>query len=121
MVSFGQLLEELNKPKASPLMSNGEDGRILNVVRVGSEFHEEDETSFWDEFIELCYNSEGLAQLLGVSREKVIGWPAKIKDALDKLERHHAESPSQKVDKEMIPTGDNGAFTPNQDPDLGGI
>lgn len=102
-------------------MTSGEDGQVLNVVRIGKDMHNEDETPFWDEFISLCANADGLAQLLGISREKITSWPARIKESLDKLEKHHAESPSGKDDTEVMPTGDNGAFTTNADPNMGDL
>lgn len=120
MVSFAQLWEqiEMNKNRPSPLMTSGEEERSLSVVRMGKDMHEDDEVSFWDEFISLCGNSEGLSQLLGVSREKILSWPARIQEMLDKLEKHTAEDPSQKNNKEVIPTGETGAITVNGDPNL---
>jgi hypothetical protein len=118
MVSFAQLLEQLEKSKsqALPLMTSGEDGRALNVVRIGKEFHDKNETPFWDEFISLCGNAEDMAELLGVSKEKILSWPSKIQDMLDRLEQHNAGSPMGKEDKKVIPTGETGAIVTNQDP-----
>ncbi len=118
MVSFAELWEQIenNKARRSPLMSSGEDERALAAVRIGKEMHDKDETSFWDEFISVCGSTESLAELLGVSREKILSWPARIQEMLDKLEKHTAESPAEKYNQEVLPTGDNGAFTTNQDP-----
>jgi hypothetical protein len=118
MVSFAQLLEQLEKSKsqALPLMTSGEDGRALNVVRIGKEFHDKNETPFWDEFISLCGNTEDMSELLGVSKEKILSWPSKIQDMLDRLEQHNAESPMGREDKKVIPTGETGAVVTNQDP-----
>lgn len=118
MVSFAELWEQIDKEKArkSPLMSSEEDNRALIVVRTGKEMHEEGKTSFWEEFSSLCNNAEGMSQLLGVPTDKIRSWPAKIEEALDKLERQTAVSPSEKIKTELMPTGDNGAFTTNQDP-----
>jgi hypothetical protein len=123
MVSFAELWEQIEKNKgASPLMTSGEDGRALNVVRLGKDMRDEDQGSFWDDFISLCGNSDGLSELFGVSREKIASWPAKIQEMLDKLEQHNAESPTEREDKEVVATGDTGAFTTNQDPtNLGGM
>lgn len=122
MVTFAQLWEQIenNKARQSPLMTSGEEERALSVVRLGKEMHDEDETSFWDEFISLCGSADSLSALLDVSREKVLSWPSQIKEMLDKLEKHTAESPTEKEDKQLMPTGDNGAFITNQDPnDMG--
>ena len=124
MVSFEQLWESMDKSGASPLMDSGEDGEILGVVRAGKDLRKEDEASFWDDFISLCSDSRGFAQLLDVPSEKVINWPAKIRENLDKLERHDAESPNIQQDTDVAPTGENGAFMvppTNTDPNLGAM
>lgn len=102
-------------------MASGEDERALSTVRRGKEMHEDDETSFWEEFISLCGDTEGLSQLLGISRNKILSWPARIQEMLDKLEKHTAEDPAEKEDEKLVPTGDNGAFISNQDPNLGSL
>lgn len=122
MVSFQELWESMDKSGASPLMDSGEDGEVLSVVRAGKDLRKDDEAPFWDDFITLCSNSRGLSQLLNVPSEKVLDWPAKIREYVDKLETHDAESPNIQDDTEMMPTGDNGAFMvppTNVDPNLG--
>ena len=117
MVSFAELWEQIEKNKgASPLMTSGEDGRALNIVRLGKDMRDENQVSFWDEFISLCGNSDGLSELLGVSREKISSWPSKIKEILDKIEQITTENPKNREDKKLMATGDTGAFTTNQDP-----
>jgi len=117
MVSFAELWEQIEKNKgASPLMTSGEDGRALNIVRLGKDMRDENQVSFWDEFISLCGNSDGLSELLGVSREKISSWPSKIKEILDKIEQITTENPTNREDKKLMATGDTGAFTTNQDP-----
>lgn len=119
MVSFSRLWEAMEKSGTSPLMDTGNDSEILTVVRAGKNLRQEDESQFWDDFISLCSNSRGLSDLLGVSPEKITSWPPKIKEALEKLEKHDAESPNVKDDTTVIPTATNGAFTVNSDPPLG--
>lgn len=100
-------------------MDSGDESRILTVLRAGKTLHKEGETLFWDEFITLCANREGMAELLGVAPEKVSSWPSKIREHLDELQKSDAQNPSEPEDQEMIPTGDNGAVTTNVDPYLG--
>lgn len=121
MVSFNDLWEAMEKSGTSPLMDSGEDGQVLTVVRSGKDLRKEEETSFWDDFISLCSNVQGMSDLLGVAPEKIRTWPGKIQEALDKLETHDAESPNVRNDTDVIPTGDNGAVTVNVDPQLGGM
>lgn len=121
MVSFSDLWGIMGESEASPLMDSGDDGQVINLVRTGKDLRKEDETSFWDDFISLCGNTQGMSDLLDVPPEKIRNWPGKIQEALDKLESHDAESPNIRNDTDVIPTGDNGAITLNVDPQLGGM
>jgi hypothetical protein len=118
VVSFADLWEQIENKKAqnSPLMSSGEDLQALTVLRAAKDMHKENQPQFFDEFISLCSNAEGMAQLLGVSPEKVRSWPARIREVKEKLDKSNLMDTSVKEKKQMIPTGDNGAFTVNSDP-----
>lgn len=87
------------------------DERIMNIVRFGKELRNDKKISFWDDFISMCGNSEDFSKLLGVNKNLISTWPSKIKEALDDIEVRHAEQPDYKIDKKVIATGDNGAFT----------
>ena len=104
---------------SSPLMSSGEEGESLSVIQSGKDLRKEDETPFWDDFITLCSNSKGLADLLNVGQDKVRSWPSRIKEAMDKLSQQNAQGPQKDDETELMPTGVNGAVTVNQDPYLG--
>lgn len=118
MVSFARLLEELEKNKmALPLMDSGESNKVLNLIKTGSDLREKNETSFWDEFIGLCSNSEGLSELLGVTKDKVNSWPSRIKNYINELESKNINI-SQKEKQKVIPTADTGAVVTNQDPKI---
>jgi hypothetical protein len=116
MVSFSQLWEAM---EMSPLMGSGDESRALTVIRAGKDMRGEGESSFWEDFISLCANTEGMAELLDVSPDKVRRFSARVEEYLKKLENHDAENTKHPEDKEMIPTGDTGAFTTNTDPNLG--
>lgn len=100
-------------------MGSSQSGPATAVLQAGRDLHKDKQTPFWDEFISLCGNAEGLSALLGVSREQIASWPAKIKDGLDELQTQAVNSPEEKTNKKMIPTGMTGAVTTNQDPNLG--
>lgn len=118
MVSFRSLWEQM---ESSPLMTSGDDSRALNAVRAGKNLHSDDDVPFWDEFITLCANRDGLAELLDISPEKISSWPSRIKEQLEKLQKSDVSNPKAEEEKEVIPTGDNGAVVVNQDPYLGEI
>ena len=83
-LSYGRFYEEMMKDRtqSSPLMDSGLDSKALQVVRAGNELRGED-PSFWDDFVQLLSNSEGIAELFGISQEKVATWPHRIKMNLD--------------------------------------
>lgn len=58
--------------------------------------------NFWDNFILLCNNPEGMSDLLGVSSEQITGWGNKIKHNLE-LVNKNINSDSQKT--KVIDTG----------------
>lgn len=119
-VSFAQLCEQMEKAKRhTPLMDSGEEDKSIIIVRKGNNLRKEDERSFWEDFIDLCGDAQSLATLLQVEPQKVMKWPSRIRDMLEKLKAHEAENPGREDRDEVIPTGDNGAFTVNQDPNIG--
>lgn len=104
MLSYANLLEILENHK-----NNGEENEAINIVRIGNDLRKNNDVSFWDDFINLCSNSKGLSELLGVEKEKISRWPAKIKEALEEMNKQKKEEPSEKENKKMIPTGDTGS------------
>lgn len=117
--SFAYLCEQMRENRQTPLMDSGEEDKSMMIVRKGKNLRKEDDRPFWDDFIDLCGNAEGLAKLLQVEPQKVMSWPSQIRDTLEKLKEHEAENPSPYDRDEVIPTGDNGAFAMNQDPNVG--
>lgn len=113
MLSFYQLCEVLDreKSKSSPLMSSGQETQAMQVVRAGLHLRHEEDRSFWEDFIDLCSNADGLADLLGVSREAVTSWASRIRDTLDQVEDSNRQAPEDEEDEAILPTGDNGAIT----------
>lgn len=55
---------------------DGDDERALNVVRKGIDLQRGGD--FWEDFLRLCGDSEGMAALLGVARDKVTGLSGRI-------------------------------------------
>lgn len=112
MVSFCQLWEKLDQEAGSPLMDSGLETKAVQAVRAGENLRSEDEQSFWEDFIQLCTNSDGLAELLGVRREQVTSWPKKIRAAMQDLDRHNKQPDGEnEEEQEMLATGETGAVT----------
>lgn len=60
--------------------------------------------NFWDNFILVCNNREGMAALLNVSPEKIASWPLAVQENLEKSKDH--TNPEAKEKTQMIDTGD---------------
>ena len=117
-ITFSELWEAMDN---SPLMDSGESNKADGIIRAGLDLRKDDEQSFWEDFMNLCGNSEGLAELLDVRPEQVSSWPEKIREHLDNIDHQDSESPTNAEDREMLPTGDTGAveMPDNMDPFLG--
>ena len=119
-VSFACLCEQMEKEKRiTPLMDSGEEDKSMVTVRKGNNLRKDDDRPFWDDFIDLCGDAQGLALLLQVEPQKVMKWPSRIREMLEKIKEHEVENPNKDDRDEVIATGDNGAFAVNQDPRLG--
>lgn len=59
---------------------------------------------FWDNFIIVCNNREGMAALLGVPSDKIATWPAIIQQ---KREMAGKSNPDIKTNSKVINTGNN--------------
>lgn len=78
------------------------DDAALSAIETGNNVADD----FWNHFITVCNNKEGVASLLGVSTSKVAAWQQSIKDNMDKA----GDVPETKINHKLINTG-----TPNQE------
>lgn len=79
-LSFDSLLEQLEKKDI--LMDSGEETKTSQIVQAGLNISPE----FWDNFITLFSNVDGISELFGIPREKVSNIPAKIQEVINKLD-----------------------------------
>jgi hypothetical protein len=80
---------------------DGDDERAMEVVRKGMNLQRGND--FWEDFLRLCGDSEGMAALLGVARDRVTGLSGRV----ERLKGMVGE-PSKKTRKRdrMIKTGE---------------
>lgn len=78
-----------------------DDDKVLDVVRKGMGLTKDGD--FWEMFLSLCGDSEGMAALLGTSRDKVTGMGGKIRKMMKKVIDRDSSGDSR---KKMIKTGD---------------
>jgi hypothetical protein len=81
-----------------PLLTSGEDSKAIDVIRIGDNL----DANFWQNFIKILNNTEGLAELLNVKTEQVAEWAGRIKDHLDKAK----ESENSDEKNTLVSTGD---------------
>jgi len=75
-VNFSKLLENIDKKEAKSMLA------IRNGMGIRDKF--------WDDFLLLLNDAESLAELLGVSIEKVSTWRSKIHNALKNVKSSDA-------------------------------
>lgn len=121
MISFAELWEQIESARKSPLMDSGEESKAAQLIRAGEQLRKEDEQSFWDDFLSLLSNTEGFADLFNVDSSKVLGWGQRIRELRQKTQNDPDHKSREEEETEVIPTGDNGAVTTNQDPMLGDL
>lgn len=98
MSSFQKLWENIQIQKES---SSKED-KAVSVIRTGIGIRDQ----FWDDFLQVINNSDGISELLGVPITQISGWHSKIKQALDKVKE--ADSSPELQDKgKLLKTGHN--------------
>lgn len=96
----------------SPLQGSGIESKAMHAIRTGLNLRTKKECgNFWEDFIQVLNNRDGMAELLEVRPEQLSQWTSKIRDLLAKANNADAEGSTQKA---MISTGESPA-TPNGD------
>ena len=117
MFSFWKLEQIMKEEEEAALLGGGEDSKAMRVVRTGVGLrNSKDCGNFWDDFISVCNDSEGLAELLDVPAEKIGNWSSRVKEMMDKVEGEDDQKGAEKKNT-MVPTGevpDAGINSPPQ-------
>ena len=103
IVASGEEPEEDN----GALLTSGEESVAFRAIRNGMNLRKEDCGNFWDDFIQVCGDADGMSELLEVPKEKITGWPSKIKEILDKVDQKDNQEDGEGK-AEMVPTGNTG-------------
>ena len=96
-MNFQRLWEsmELAKEKKQPI-----EDKAVSVIRTGTGIDEK----FWDNFLLLLNNAEGLGALLDVDPDTIGTWAAKINDARKKMSDSDSQEDLQK-NRKLVKTG----------------
>ena len=76
------------------------DDAAISAIFTGTNVAED----FWDNFILVCNNKEGVAALLNVTPEKVVSWPPLIQKYLEQSKNE--TNPEDKEKSEILDTGE---------------
>lgn len=98
-MNFHRLWENMNigeEPKQEV------DDSIISIIKTGIGVNE----TFWDDFISVLNNSEGLSALFDVPVEKISTWRKKIKAGIKAVEDKDGKLEINK-NKKMIKTGES--------------
>jgi hypothetical protein len=100
MMTFLNLWENMQNQQDQPLSSSGGSSLAMQAVRAGMEFRG---GTFWDDFLKLCRNSEGVAELFDVKPDQVVGWSARIGEMRDQVQQE--DNLANANQKNVISTG----------------
>ncbi len=57
---------------------NKDNYKSLNLIRSGNNLRKNECGNFWDDFANLCGNSDAMSELLEIPKDKISGWTGKI-------------------------------------------
>lgn len=97
--SFQRLMENMDAAKAHH--GANVDTESMQAIRTGINIRDD----FWDDFLQVINNSSALSNLLDVPVSTISGWHAKVKHALEEVQKADAV-PDPKKKGELIPTGE---------------
>jgi hypothetical protein len=112
MLTFLKLWELMQSQDDSPLNSSGESSNAMHAIRAGMNLQGENSNrSFWDDFLKLCNNTEGMSELLDVRPDQIAKWTTKIRNMVQQVENDDRNDIDK---KQVLPTGDGSFDNTNQ-------
>jgi hypothetical protein len=110
MLSFLSVIDRMSKKHFVYYENVDEIGqdKATNVVRSGINLDQD----FWDNFISILNNANGVAELFDVPREKVTNWASRIKEIINKINSEDNEK-AKGNKAEIVPTGNEPLADPN--------
>ena len=80
----------------------------MSAIRTGIGIRDD----FWDDFLQVVNNSEGLSALLDIPVIKIANWHQKIKENLDKVQKTDSV-PDPKDNGKLLKTGMSDELDPH--------
>lgn len=110
-VSFKRLWENMYAPEKD---AEHIDTKSMKAIRTGIAVRD----NFWDDFMQVCNNTDAIAELLGVRPEQVGSWGGRVKHNLERVRNADtAGEGEEKTQTKVIDTGDTlGGIAMNNNP-----
>ena len=104
-VTFASILEHMETyyeedESNEPLLDSGMESESMDIVRNGINLSD----GFWENFINLCGDSQAMSELLEVPRAKVATWGKKINSLIDKIEKEDSSDSEGEQPADLRPT-----------------
>lgn len=103
MTSFQKLWENIQLSKEK----SPKDDRSMSAIRTGIGVRE----NFWEDFLLVINNSDGLSELLDIPTVKISNWHERVKNALDKVKKIDGSSEPSENGK-LLKTGHSDELDP---------
>lgn len=116
-VTFLRLWENMQDGD-SPLNDSGIESPAMRVIRSGNSIRGEGKNPFWEDFLQVINDAEGIADLLAIRPDQIRTWSKRIHHAMESVKKADSKD-GQK--NEMLPTGDQPKLNPGDSPRSQGI
>jgi len=112
-LSFQRLCEIMDRKKTAlreedDMEGGGGESAAMTVVRSGLDIRSDECGSFWDDFMNVCNNADGMAELLDVPAEQIANWSSKIREMVSKIEAADDEEAGSSDKKASVITTGTG-------------
>ena len=104
MSSFQKLWENIQNQKEN----KPQDDKAMSAIRTGIGIRED----FWDDFLLVINNSEGISELLDIPTSKIASWREKVKNVLNKVKQSDS-NPEVNDNLKLLKTGQPDKPDPN--------
>ena len=77
------------------------DTKSMQAIRAGISINE----TFWDDFLQVCNNTDALADLLNIRPEQIASWGSRVKHNLELVNKADKKQNAEKT--KVMDTGDD--------------
>ena len=71
--------------EAMDSLKNNDKSNCLSIIKAGINI----KNDFWEDFIRITNDADGLSKLLDVPKEKIVNWGVRISEALEEVKKEN--------------------------------